>query len=146
MKTPKFLLRGFRTPRDVATQALGPLEQRVLKEAWGRGEVSVRDIFVSFEKRVAYTTLMTTLDRLFKKHLLDRRKQGRAFLYTATVSPEELESGIQEDLIDGLLGSTGGVEPILACIVDAVSERDTELLDELDRLIKEKRAQLGMKD
>ncbi len=146
MKTPKFLLRGFRTPRDVATQALGPLEQRVLQEAWGRGEVSVRDIFVSFEKRVAYTTLMTTLDRLFKKRLLDRRKQGRAFLYTATVSPEELESGIQEDLIDGLLGGTRGVEPILACIVDAVSERDKSLLDELDRLIKEKRAQLGMKD
>ena len=145
MKTSKFLLRGFRTPREVATKALGPLEQRVLKETWGRGEISVRDIFVSFEKRVAYTTLMTTLDRLFKKRLLDRRKEGRAFLYTATVSAEELESGIQEDMIDGLIGGAR-VEPILACIVDAVSERDTELLDELDRLIKEKRAQLGMRD
>ena len=122
MKTSKFLLRGFRTPREVATKALGPLEQRVLKETWGRGEVRVRDIFVSFEKRVAYTTLMTTLDRLFKKRLMDRRKQGRAFFYKATVTAEELESGIQEDLIDGLIGGTR-VEPILACIVDAVSER-----------------------
>ncbi|HKO97775.1 MAG TPA: BlaI/MecI/CopY family transcriptional regulator [Pyrinomonadaceae bacterium] len=146
MKTSRFLLRGFKTPRDVATQALGPLEQRVLKEAWGRGEVSVRDIFLSFEKTVAYTTLMTTLDRLFKKRLLDRRKQGRAFLYTANVSAEELESGIREDLIDGLLTGTHGAQPILACIVDAVSERDLELLDELDRLIKEKRAQLELKE
>lgn len=142
MKTARFLLRGFKPPREVASHALGPLERQVLEEAWGRGEVSVRDIFVSFEKRVAYTTLMTTLDRLYKKRLLGRRKEGRAFLYTANVSPEELESGIREDMIDGLLGGAHGVEPVLACIVDAVSERDIELLDELDRLIKEKRAQL----
>jgi predicted transcriptional regulator len=146
MKTAKFLLRGFKPPREVASHALGPLERQVLEEAWGRGEVSVRDVFVSFEKRVAYTTLMTTLDRLFKKRLLGRRKEGRAFLYTATVSPDELEMGIREDLIDGLLGGAHGVEPVLACIVDAVSERDSELLDELDRLIKEKRAQLEAKD
>jgi predicted transcriptional regulator len=144
MKTSRFLLRGFKSPRDVASDSLGPLERQVLEEAWARGEVSVRDIFVGFEKRVAYTTLMTTLDRLFKKRLLGRRKEGRAFLYTATVSPEELEMGIKEDLIDGLIGGAGGVQPVLACIVDAVSQRDRELLDELDRLIKEKRRELGL--
>jgi len=145
MKTSRFLLRGFKPPRDVATDSLGPLERQVLQAAWERGEVSVRDIFVSFEKKVAYTTLMTTLDRLFKKRLLGRRKEGRAFLYTASVSLEELEMGIKEDLIDGLLGDALGVEPVLACIVDAVSERDRELLDELDRLIQEKRRELGLK-
>jgi hypothetical protein len=38
-----------------------------------------------------------------------------------------------------------GVEPVLACIVDAISDRDRELLDELDRLIKAKRRELGDK-
>ena len=145
MKTPRFLLRGFKPPRDVASHGLGPLERQVLEETWGRGEVSVRDIFDSFDKKIAYTTLMTTLDRLYKKRLLGRRKEGRAFLYTAAVSPDELEMGIKEDLIDGLLGGPHGVEPVLACIVDAVSERDRELLDELDRLIKQKRKELGLK-
>jgi len=104
----------------------------------------VRDIFVSFDKRIAYTTLMTTLDRLYKKRLLSRRKDGRAFLYSAMVSNEELEQSIAEDVINGLLGQNSeGVEPILACIVDAISENDRELLNELDRLIKQKRRDLA---
>lgn len=127
----------------MAILALGRLERRVLEEMWRRGEISVRDAFVLFEEQIAYTTLMTTLDRLYKKHLLSRRKNGRAFLYSPLVTREEFEQGIAEDVIDGLLGREArGVEPVLACIVDAVSEHDRELLDELDRLIREKRRQL----
>ena len=59
------------------------------------------------------------------------------------VSPGEFEQGIWEDVIEGLLGhGAEEVQPVLACIVDTVSERDRELLDELDRLIKEKRSEL----
>src|SRR4030095_397960 len=104
MKHPRFLLRGFRRPSDVASAALGPLERQTLEEVWRRGETSVRDIFVSFEKRIAYTTLMTTLDRLYKKRLLSRRKDGRAFLYSAMVTREAFERGIPEDVLDALLG------------------------------------------
>ena len=146
MKTPRFLLRGFRRPSEVASLALGKLERQVLDEAWRRGELSVRDVFVAFDEQIAYTTLMTTLDRLYKKRLLDRRKDGRAFLYSPALSREEFEHGIREDVIDGLLGhGAEGIEPVLACIVDTVSERDRELLDELDRLIKQKRRELKLK-
>ena len=104
MKAPRFLLRGFRRPSEVALLALGKLERQVLDQTWQRGEVSVRDIYLAFGENIAYTTLMTTLDRLFRKQLLDRRKDGRAFLYTAAVSREEFEHGIREDVIDRLLG------------------------------------------
>lgn len=140
-------MRGFRRPSEVASLALGKLERQVLDEAWRRGEVSVREVFVSFEEKVAYTTLMTTLDRLYKKRLLGRRKDGRAFLYSPAVTPEEFEHGIREDVIDGLLGhGAEGVGPVLACIVDTVSQGDRELLDELDRLVKEKKRQLRRQD
>jgi predicted transcriptional regulator len=143
MKTSRFLLRGFKRPRDVASESLGKLEQNVLQEIWRRDEVSVRDIYLAFGEKIAYTTLMTTLDRLYKKKLLTRRKDGRAFVYLPAVSSDELEQGIREDVIDGLLGhGADAVAPVLACIVDTVSERDRELLDELDRLIKEKRKEL----
>ena len=99
----------------------------------------------TFEEHIAYTTLMTTLDRLYKKHLLDRRKKGRAFLYLPAVTPEEFEHGIREDVIDGLLAATDAVQPVLACIVDAVSERDRELLDELERLVNEKKREIEQK-
>ena len=103
MKHPKFLLRGFRRPSEVALLALGKLERQVLDEAWRRGEVSVRDIYLAFEERIAYTTLMTTLDRLFRKQILDRRKDGRAFLYSPAVSCEEFEHGIRADVINELI-------------------------------------------
>jgi predicted transcriptional regulator len=146
MKSPKFLLRGFRRPREVACFALGSLERQVLVEVWRIGEVSVRDVYRALDERVAYTTVMTTLDRLFKKNLLHRRKDGRAFIYMPSVSEADLKQGITEDVIEGLLGhGAEQVEPVLACIVDTVSERDRELLDELDRLIKEKRRELKQK-
>jgi len=143
MNTSRFLLRGFRRPREIACFALGKLERQVLEEIWRLGEVTVRDVYRAFDERIAYTTLMTTLDRLFKKNLLARRKDGRAFLYAALVSQEDLDRGIKEDVVDGLLGQgADGVEPILACIVDTLSERDRELLDELDRLVQEKKREM----
>src|SRR4029078_3557208 len=147
MKTTRFLLRGFRRPREIACFALGKLERQVLEKAWRLGEVSVRDIYRAFDEKVAYTTLMTTLDRLFKKNLLERRKDGRAFVYAAVLSPADIDQGMKEDVIDGLLGhGADGVAPVLACIVDTISERDRELLDELDRLVQEKKRELLKKN
>lgn len=146
MKTPRFLLRGFRRPSEFAPLALGKLEREVLEQVWKRGEVSVRDIYLAFAETIAYTTVMTTLDRLYKKRLLERRKDGRAFLYCAAVSREEFENGVREDVIDGLLEQgAAGIQPVLACIVDTVSERDRELLDDLERLIREKKRELRRK-
>jgi predicted transcriptional regulator len=126
--------------------ALGKLEREVMNITWRRGEISVRDVFRAFEERVAYTTLMTTLHRLYQKGMLDRRKRGRAFLYSPRVSPLEFEQGIAKDLIEGLIDrSVDRVEPLLACIVDTVSEQDRALLDALDRLIREKKQALRRK-
>lgn len=145
-----FTQRRFKRRGKSAPPELGPLEREVMDLIWRRpveSGVSVRDIHLAFEERLAYTTLMTTLDRLHKKGLLDRRKEGRAFFYSPRFSPDEFERGVARDLIDKLLGrGSDGVEPILACIIDAVSERDRALLDELDRLIKEKRRAAARKD
>ncbi len=144
MTVPKFTLRGFRRPREVVNQALGELEREVMNELWKRGETSVRDVHTAFGDRSAYTTLMTTLDRLHKKKLLYRRKEGRAYLYAPTISQDDFNQAIARDVIGGLLGRNA--EPVLACIVEAVSERDTKLLGELDRLVKQKRRRLRQKD
>ena len=143
MKVPHFTLFGFRRPREVVGSALGKLEKTVLEEVWRRGRVSASDIYRGFGGRTAYTTWMTTLDRLYKKGLLKREKEGRAYFYTPSLTREEFERGVAEDVLDGLLGRADGAEPLLACIVDAVGERDRALLDELHRLVEEKRRELG---
>ncbi len=137
------MLRGFTRPSELIFASLGKLEREVMETVWQYREASVRHVFTGLGERIAYTTLMTTLDRLYKKRLLDRRKEGRAFIYFPRFSSEELEHGVTEDVIDCLISSRNKrIEPVLACIVDAVSERDYVLLDELERLVKEKKRQL----
>lgn len=136
-----FLLRGFRKPHQILEGALGTLERQVLDALWdGSGEASVRDVHGALEGRVAYTTVMTTLDRLFRKGVLTRRKEGRAFLYSPSVSREQLHIGLAKSVIGALLGEgEDSAQPVLSCIVDAVSQKDRELLDDLERLVRRKR-------
>ncbi|MDQ6785591.1 MAG: BlaI/MecI/CopY family transcriptional regulator [Acidobacteriota bacterium] len=144
MKIPKFLLRGFTRPSEALVASLGSLERDAMREVWRQKEASVRQISAALGEQNAYTTVMTTLDRLYKKGLLNRRKQGRAFFYSPRFSPEELERGVTQDVIGSLLDTgDAAVKPVLACIVDAVSERDLVLLDELERLVQSKRREIS---
>ncbi|MFT3743545.1 MAG: BlaI/MecI/CopY family transcriptional regulator [Pyrinomonadaceae bacterium] len=144
MLSAKFRLRGNKSLSDVVLDSLGDLERKVMVEVRRLGESNVTLVNRAMGDTYAYTTVMTTLDRLYKKGLLNRRKDGRAFLYTSKYSAEELERGMAEDILGRLFDTTTGkVEPVLACIVDSVSERDLQLLDELERLVKEKRSELA---
>src|SRR5262245_47228174 len=114
--------------------------------AWERPEVSVREACERMGSTVAYTTVMTTMDRLFKKGFLARRKVGRAFLYQAAASRHEIEDAVATELVHGLLKRNATAPlPILSSLVDAVSDRDRSLLDELQRLVREKRRTLERK-
>jgi predicted transcriptional regulator len=121
----KFLFWGFKSSREFVENSLGALERTVMNLAWDRAEISVREACERLGSSVAYTTVMTTMDRLFKKGLLDRRRVGRAFVYRARATRQELETAI------------------LSSLVDAVSDQDRALLDELERLIREKRRSLA---
>jgi predicted transcriptional regulator len=123
----RFLFWGFKPARELFDRTLGALERDVMALAWTRPEVSVRDACGQLGSTVAYTTVMTTMDRLFKKGLLVRRKVGRAFVYRAAATRQELENAL------------------LSSLVDVVSERDRALLDELERLVREKRRTLDRK-
>ena len=136
----EFLLRGFRRPGAMVETALGRLEREILNRLWGDAEpLSVRALEASFGGTLAYTTLMTTLDRLHRKGLVDRQRAGRAFLYRARFTREQLDHGVATDLIDAMLGAgPDAARPVMSTFVDAVGQRDAALLDELARLIREK--------
>jgi predicted transcriptional regulator len=139
------MARRDRSETDVLTLAFGPLEVRVLEAIWqGPRPATVRDLQASFP-RLAYTTLMTTLDRLHKKGVLDRAKAGRAFAYEPRFERSEMELRLATRSIEELLGAARGrsaLAPLLSCFVDAVSERDRLLLDDLERLLNAKRSRL----
>lgn len=119
----------------------GKLEIGVLEALWRRdAPASVRDLQADFP-RAAYTTLMTTLDRLHRKGLLDRVKSGRAFVYSPKLTREELRAGLAEDALESILGRDESLRPVLSMLVDAVTRRDREVLGELERLASQRRAE-----
>ena len=117
---------------------LGRLEREVMEFVWKRGEVTVRDFYEDSAGRMAYTTAMTTLDRLYKKGLLDRKKQGKAFLYHARKNKREYERGFAKRMFEQLMPSRAGddARPLLASLIEVVTERDRELLDQLEKMVK----------
>ena len=130
----------FRRKPGLAS-VFGTLELRVLETLWAHGsEASVRDVLESFP-HAAYTTVMTTMERLHRKGVLERRKDGRAFLYRPVSSRHEMEAGLVTRALEPLLKQSGAAQPILSCLVDEVSRHDERLLDELERLVREKRRQ-----
>ena len=121
---------------------LGPLEQQLLSALWMRGNATVRELLDAGRIKLAYTTVMTTLDRLYKKQLLNRVAEGRAFRYSPRYTQEELEKMAVGETIRQLLGSGSAATLPLSYLVEAVSEHDARLLDDLQRLLDEKRRDL----
>lgn len=123
-------------------EQLGTLESQLMERIWVRGEISVRDLHAELETRLAYTTIMTTLDRLFKKGLLDRRKVGKAYFYNAKLSEKEYHERITQHLFGMVMHDGKNRSVVLSGFVDAVSGTDQEMLEKLEELVKVKRRTL----
>jgi predicted transcriptional regulator len=142
------MLKGFRGSwlrgtRDPLRSALGRLERAVMDTVWQGGDFSVREVQGLLGRPVAYTTVMTTLDRLYKKGLVLRRREGRAFVYTAAMQRHELEASMTTGLLNGMLsGGSNAARPFLSNLVDVVGDSDDALLDELERLVRDKRERM----
>jgi predicted transcriptional regulator len=130
------------TDPDRPSAVLGPLERRVLEALWAReAPATVRDLVPVFPD-AAYTTLMTTLDRLHRKGMLSRQKSGRAFLYQPRLGRSEFERARTAEAFRSAVASAdGSLAPLVSCLVDAVGERDRELLDELEQLVAARRGE-----
>lgn len=123
-----------------AALALGPLEVRVMDEIWTRGVATVRDLVESFSG-VAYTTLMTTADRLYRKGLLLRERDGRAFRYRPRWNRDEFNLRLARSAMATFLpGDEQALRPLISLFVDEVSRRDHAMLEELERLVRRKKA------
>ena len=124
---------------------LGPLEQRLLEALWSRGTATVRELLATGVDNLAYTTVMTTLDRLYKKNLLTREAEGRAFRYAPRVTRNELHREVAGEAFRQLLDSSSGTELPLSYLVEILSERDAQVLEDLRQLVENKRRELRKK-
>jgi predicted transcriptional regulator len=126
-----------------SSSPFGRLESTVMEVLWSHGESNVRDVAAKLDRPLAYTTVMTTLDRLFKKGYLHRRKDERAFFYKPRLSRPEWEQQRAGEFFSRLLsGPRPSGEMLISTLVEAVGQHDAELLDELERKIRLKRKEL----
>lgn len=125
---------------------LGPLETSVVEQLWrGNRALTVRHVQLAFPD-LAYTTLMTTLDRLYRKGVLIRRRCGRAFTYEPRCSREELLGEMLSGQVTALLAASGTSGAVLSTLVDVVGRTDAALLDELEALVQATRERLKVED
>ncbi len=99
------------------------------------GAVTARDVCERLKgaRARAYTTIMTTMDRLHRKGLLGREKEGNAWLYRPVHTKVEFTRNRANALASEILHSHGDTG--LSAFVDAAAEVDDALLDRLAQLI-----------
>ena len=139
-------MKRFFHPFRSSSRQLGPLEQRLLEALWSRGSSTVRELLENGYGDLAYTTVMTTLDRLFKKNLLTRQAEGRAFRYSPRLTREALHREAVGDAFRQLLDASPAPELPLSYFVEILTERDAQLLDDLEHAVASKRRELRGKE
>ncbi|MFC5719488.1 BlaI/MecI/CopY family transcriptional regulator [Streptomyces gamaensis] len=107
---------------------LGELESEIMDRLWEWGRpATVRAVVddINRTRPVAYTTVMTVADILYRKGWLRREKSGRAWLYEPVRSREEYTAGLMQDA----LGNTQDRRAALLRFVEHMSREDIEALD-----------------
>lgn len=130
----------FRPDRPGIRKVLGDLEAEIMELIWSRpvdqGTI-VRDVFeVLYEKRrIAYTTVMNTMARLAKKHLLRVEKEDQAYVYYPTLTQQEFISRFVGRILDDLLVSFSGttLEHLQTLPDTSAAAQARHYLDEITR-------------
>jgi len=125
--------------RDTLETVLGPLEYAVMDAVWARGECTVREVHDGLKqsRKIAYTTVMTTMTRLAAKGLLQRDTSDLAHRYTATVSRDRHARSTVEGVLGWLFDQYP--EPAAAYLADVVTDIDREVLERLRDAVARRR-------
>ncbi|MEZ5528653.1 MAG: BlaI/MecI/CopY family transcriptional regulator [Porticoccaceae bacterium] len=122
---------------------LGELEKQVLQYLWETPEADAKQVHGALTKHRGGTlnTIQSTLDRLFKKELLTRHKQGHAYYYRAKIGREELIAQlIQEVTVDFI---NEDEDSLIAAFSSVSAGLDDEKLSQLEKMIQQQRQLRG---
>jgi predicted transcriptional regulator len=120
------------------TRVLGELEARIMEAVWRLGAPTGKEICDSLGSGVHYKTVLTVANRLVGKGLLLREPTGdRAFRYRAAESRDAFLDRVSGSVVSELVADFG--KPALARLVQAAAAVDSTYLDELERLVRERK-------
>ncbi len=85
---------------------LHPLELEVMKVVWKLTHVTVNDVLDNIDRKLAYTTVATTMKSLEKKGFLSHQVDGRTFVYQPLVKETEITHSMLSDLLERLFDNS----------------------------------------
>jgi predicted transcriptional regulator len=123
--------------------ALGWLETAVLDQLWthGSADVAAMHARVGEPRGLARNTIQSTLERLYRKGLAERRKLGRAFEYSARISRGEWLTSSLGGVLETLPGADAAL--VLSAFVDLAERAGEQSLDALEELVRQRRRERG---
>lgn len=127
---------------NVGVPQLGDLEFAVLEDIWSFGASDAKSVHarIGRSRSITLNTIQSTLERLFRKALLQREKISHAYQYSAKLSREELISKLVESAVLRVAGSKP--DALLAAFVDLAARADDDQLERLEKMIAQRRAEL----
>lgn len=136
----RYSVTATELPSTFRPRILGELEEAVMEVLWSTSApLSVKEVQNRLERDLAYTTIMTILDRLFRKRLAEREKEGQAFLYTPAFTRIEFQQRLMAGLMGDMLPEAGAA--LLSTFVDLATEMDEANLERLEKLIATKKGE-----
>jgi len=115
-------------------EGLTKLELQIMQVIWRQGTSNVGEVQEGLEQQLAYTTVQTMLNILHRKGKLQRKLQGRAYEYSATVSEAKALSHALRDVVDRMFG--GSSEELVMSLIKS-KQIDAKKIAELSRRLEE---------
>jgi len=122
-------------------KVLGHLEQEILETLWKKGELSGREIYKEMSRDLALTTVLTVVERLVVKGLVEKRRGQEMNLFRYAYTKEELAKKLSDEVFRSILGLSASAAS--AAFVDILADIHPVELDRLSMLIESKKREMG---
>ena len=131
------LIRKFKKNESGLNRFFGPLEAKIMDILWNDVEMTIKDVqrVLDQEKMTNFNTVMTVMNRLVDKGILQKRPEGRSSLYKPVQSRIEFLSEQSKEMTTELMGEFGNV--VVSHMLDALEDVDDGLVAKLEQKIKE---------
>src|ERR687890_286940 len=126
----------FKPAEDGLVKVLGPLETDIMQLVWREKCTTVKKVHKALqnERDIAYTTVMTTMTRLAEKGVLNRKREGLAYVYSPAITEDDFVTMVVQQVLDGLLDDYS--ETAIDYMVDYLARRNPSELRRLQKALQ----------
>ena len=127
----------FKMNESGLNRFFGPLEAKIMDVLWDDVEMTIKDVqqVLEQEKLTNFNTVMTVMNRLVDKGILQKRAEGRSSMYKPVLSRDEFLNTQSKEMTNELMDEFGSV--VVSHMLDALEDVDDDLVAKLEQKIKE---------